>query len=108
MKKIIIGKFDVSREMVETYNRVGEVKALGHSFTMYHQFKDVDGRFKAVNSYGSSSFSLPRNHQLEISGEQFYIRELRGEFWLYWEYRGDVERWLLHDISKAFFDVREV
>lgn len=99
----------IPREMIEAYNRLGNCKNLHNTLSMYHQYKDIDGRFKDIKStFSSYSYSLPRNNMLEIEGERFYIRKIRNEFWLYWEYRGDVERWLLHDFSKAYFDVKEV
>ena len=92
----------IPREMIDAYNRLSDsLKGTAHYalLKMYHEFKDVDGKFKGL------SWGLPREHMITIDGEEFYIKKIKNAVWLYWEFRGDVERWLLTDQAKAYFNI---
>lgn len=92
----------IPREMIDAYNRLSDsLEGTSHYaiLKMYHEYKDIDGKFKGL------SWGLPREHMITIDGEEFYIKKIRGEFWLYWEFRGDVERWCLTDHAKAYFNI---
>jgi hypothetical protein len=94
----------ITRDQINGWNRIAEaVKGTQsyYCFTMWHEFKDVSGRFQPL------SHSTIRAHMIEIEGEEFYIKKVKGELWLYWEYRGDCERWCLSDIARAYFDIKE-
>lgn len=45
---------------------------------------------------------------LENKGEEFYLKCIKGEWYVYWEYLTEKERFLLkNDVSKAFFGIYE-
>lgn len=91
---------EIPREMIDAYNRLAEAlkgREYYYLLNMYHEFKDVSGKFKSLNH------GLIRNHYLEHEGERFFIKKIKHELWLYWEYRGACERWLLNDLSRAYF-----
>lgn len=93
----------ISREMIDAYNRLAEAlngREYYYLLRMYHEFKDVSGKFKSLNH------GLIRDHYLEHEGEIFFIKKIKNASWLYWEYRGECERWLLNDLSRAYF-IRE-
>lgn len=103
--RIILASFDVSREQIDAWNRLAEaVKGTSsyYVFSLWHEYKDVNGRWQEL-SHGTI-----RSNRIELEGERFYVRKIKDNFWLYWEYRGEAERWLLSDLAKAYFDVREV
>lgn len=98
-------KTTISREQVNAWNRMAEnVKGTSnyYIFDLWHEYQDVDRRWKGLG-YGNI-----RQSMIEIAGEEFFIKKIKGNVWIYWEYRGDSERWLLSDLARAFFNVEEV
>ena len=98
-------KTTISREQVNAWNRMAEnVKETSnfYIFDLWHEYQDVDGKWKGL-SYGKIRHSM-----IEIAGEEFFIKKIKGNVWLYWEYRGDFERWLLSDLAIAYFNAEEV
>lgn len=92
----------IPREMIDAYNRLSDsLKGTAHYaiLKMYHEYKDIDGKFKGL------SWGLPREHMITIDGEEFYIKKIKDAVWLYWEFRGDVERWLLTVQALAYFNI---
>lgn len=92
----------IPREMIDAYNRLSDsLKGTDHYaiLKMYHEYKDIDGKFKGL------SWGLPREHMITIDGEEFYIKKIKDAVWLYWEFRGDVERWLLTVQALAYFNI---
>lgn len=102
MTRIIIGKAEVTREQVEAWNRMLDA-ARGtqtfYAFPLYKEYKDADGRWKGLG------YSGIREARIEIEGEEFYIRRIKDNVYLYWKHRGDAERWILNDLVKAYFGV---
>lgn len=102
MEKRIKGKVAVTRDQIDCWNRMSEaVKGTGnyYAFALCHEYRDTSGHWHYL-SHGSI-----RAHMLEHVGEEFYIRQIRDTLWLYWEDRGDFERWCLSDLAMAFFNV---
>lgn len=102
MDRIIIGKAEVTREQVDAWNRMHEAARGTQAwcdFNLYEEYKDVNGRW-----YGLG-FNGIRNARIENEGEEFYTRRIKDNVYLYWEYRGDTERWLLNDLAQAYFGI---
>lgn len=91
---------EISREMIDAYNRLCDsLKGTDHYYLLhlYHEYKDVDGRFQQLGWGGI------REHMCKYADERFFIKKIKGACWLYYDWRGDQERWLLNDYAKAYF-----
>lgn len=90
----------VSREQVDAWNRMAEaVRGTNnyYVFTLWHEYKTIHGRWSGIG------YSLVRQSRIGIEGEEFYIKKHKDNVYLYWEFRGDAERWLLGDLGRAYF-----
>lgn len=93
-------KMKVSREQVDAWNRMAEAvrnTSNYYAFTLWHEYKTACGRWSGIGH------SLVRQSRIIIEGEVFYIKKYKDNVYLYWEFCGDAERWLLSDLGRAYF-----
>lgn len=99
-----MAKIAVTREQINNWNRMRET-TLGtpnyHMFSLAHEYKAMNGHYTFLGWGGV------REHYIEHPNEVFYIKKIKDETYLYWEYLTDCERWTLSDLAKAFFGVQE-
>lgn len=100
--RIIIGKADVTREQIEAWNRMLDA-ARGtdrfYIFLLYEEYRDSKGRWHGLGHNGI------RNRNIELDGEEFYIRRYQDRTYIYWECGEQMARWELSDLAKAYFGV---
>lgn len=97
-------KITISRDQIKAWNRLGDAmrgKANYYVFTLYHEYKDTNGRWKELGH------GLIRNARIDKPEDEYYIKKIRDEIYLYFEDRTDSERWLLSDLARAYFDIKE-
>ena len=96
-------KREVTRERINAWNNMVELSRgteAWYTFALYHEFISESGK-KWISFNRLSGI---RDGYIEHDGERFYLKTIKGETYLYWEYLTDKERWLLDDLAKAFFE----
>lgn len=98
MKKII------SRELIDAWNRLAEASRGTDNWLMFSLVHEWLNGKKWVTFYNRSTI---RGSYIKSDTEEFYIKTIKGETFIYWENRTEKERWYLNDTAKAFFNVIE-
>ena len=94
----------IAREQIDAWNRMFEaVKGTANYsiFSLSHEYKNTSGNYTFLG------WGNVRAHYIPHPNETFYIKTIKGVTYLYWEDCNDIERWVLSDIAKAYFNVQE-
>lgn len=91
----------IGRSEINAWNRIVYEAAgtrLYYTFALSKERKDGK-RWIYVGHYAI------RGCYKEQEGERFYIKNIKGILWLYWENpdRTEQERWMLNDAAEKFF-----
>lgn len=97
MKKVI------TREMVETWNRLAEATRGTQSFYTFTLYKE----YFFGTRWHEGGWSLIRNGRYPHPSDRYYIKTVKGTTYLYFEDCAEKERWILGDLAKAFFGIGE-
>ena len=94
----------ITREQINTFNAMNEALKGTEQYNLFYTMHEY---LNGTRWYYLGWSRGIRSSYLERSNEQFYLKCIKGQWYVYWESLTEKERFLLNDVSKAFFGIEK-